>query len=110
MNILIKLTCLIGLVIAPILGSGVSENKQMKCPMEMKTTCCEQTMVDGKCSMGSEKAGANKRTTDKKVTVEISNLEGKAKATVTTTENGNATTQVFQGSLDEVKAKIDALK
>ena len=110
MNILIKLTCLIGLVIAPILGSGVSENKQMKCPMEMKTTCCEQTMVDGKCSMGSEKAGANKRTTDKKVTVEISNLEGKAKATVTTTDNGNATTQVFEGSLEEVKAKIDALK
>ena len=110
MNILIKLTCLIGLVIAPILGSGVSENKQMKCPMEMKTTCCEQTMVDGKCSMGSEKAVAKNVVTDKKVTVEISNIEGKAKATVTTTDNGNATTQVFEGSLEEVKAKIDALK
>jgi len=110
MNILIKLTCLIGLVIAPILGSGVSENKQMKCPMEMKTTCCEQTMVGGKCSMGSEKAGAKNVVTDKKVTVEISNIEGKAKATVTTTDNANATTQVFEGSLEEVKAKIDALK
>jgi K(+)-stimulated pyrophosphate-energized sodium pump len=36
MNILIKLTCLIGLVIAPILGNGVSENSA-------KDSCCTGT-------------------------------------------------------------------
>ena len=51
MNILIKLTCLIGLVMAPILGSGVSENKEMKCPMEMKATCHEGMNMMGKCDM-----------------------------------------------------------
>src|SRR6185436_18034320 len=49
MNILIKLTCLIGLVIAPILGADVSESKAMHCPMmEMKS--CHEGMM-GKCDM-----------------------------------------------------------
>jgi len=43
MNILIKLTCLIGLVIAPILGSG---NHDAKKAIESETKC---EMVDGKC-------------------------------------------------------------
>jgi len=47
MNILIKLTCLIGLVIAPILGNGsASENKMMNCTMEMKSG-----IMMGKCDM-----------------------------------------------------------
>jgi len=37
MNILIKLTCLIGLVIAPILGNGHSENTKAACCSEGKT-------------------------------------------------------------------------
>ena len=110
MNILIKLTCLIGLVIAPILGSGVSGNKAIQSPMELKTTCQQQAMQDGKCTMGAMEAGTNKTTTNKKVTVSITNMEGKAKATVTTSENGNAKTQVFEGSLEDVKAKVEALK
>jgi K(+)-stimulated pyrophosphate-energized sodium pump len=51
MNILIKLTCLIGLVIAPILGNGTSatpELKEVKCTMEMTTSCSEDM---GKCDM-----------------------------------------------------------
>jgi len=44
MNILIKLTCLVGLVIAPILGSGHGDHEGK----EVKTKkCCS---VDGKCS------------------------------------------------------------
>jgi K(+)-stimulated pyrophosphate-energized sodium pump len=42
MNILIKLTCLIGLVIAPILGSGAASEKEAGCG-----TKCE--MNEGKC-------------------------------------------------------------
>ena len=44
MNILIKLTCLVGLVIAPILGNGShgSENKEVKTEMMMGKKC-------GKC-------------------------------------------------------------
>jgi K(+)-stimulated pyrophosphate-energized sodium pump len=48
MNILIKLTCLIGLVIAPILGSGQHETKKSGA---CDTTKCE--MVDGKCVVSS---------------------------------------------------------
>ena len=43
MNILIKLTCLIGLVIAPILGSGHDDTKKA---IDSETKC---EMVDGKC-------------------------------------------------------------
>lgn len=45
MNILIKLTCLIGLVIAPILGSGHQDAKKAN---GCDTTKCE--MIDGKCA------------------------------------------------------------
>ena len=48
MNILIKLTCLIGLVIAPILGAGhEGGTKEMQCTVEMK---CDGEMM-GKCDM-----------------------------------------------------------
>ena len=42
----------------------------------------------------------------KTVNVQISDENGKAKATVITTDNGNKNIQVFEGSLEEVKAKI----
>ncbi|MDD5152058.1 MAG: sodium-translocating pyrophosphatase, partial [Flavobacterium sp.] len=150
--ILIKLTCLIGLVIAPILGNGsASENKVMKCTMEMKSSCAEGEMR-GKCDMskcatmskdecvamcdslgctpdqkemcmshydangkfmagaGEKACCAKKMTDEKNIRVEITNTDGKAKATVTTSENGQENTQVFEGSLEEVKAKVEALK
>ena len=51
MNILIKLTCLIGLVIAPILGGGhvsdevsaVNKSEIKKCSSEGKKPCCAKT-------------------------------------------------------------------
>ena len=48
MNILIKLTCLIGLVIAPILGNGTTDDKKAVAP------CCAmgtEMVMDTKCSM-----------------------------------------------------------
>jgi len=46
MNILIKLTCLIGLVVAPILGNGeASKHKMIKHTMEMKYSHPENSML-----------------------------------------------------------------
>jgi K(+)-stimulated pyrophosphate-energized sodium pump len=53
MNILIKLTCLIGLVIAPILGSGASEE-----PKGNGAAACE--MRDGKCMSNTMCTADNK--------------------------------------------------
>jgi len=118
MNILIKLTCLIGLVIAPILGNGshtISENM---------ATCCITT---GKCtSMSAEECKAKGCTNktckhvnaaampnhmmSKEVSIEKTNVDGKVKATIKTTVNGKEDIQNFEGTDEEVQAKIDAFK
>ena len=46
----------------------------------------------------------------KSVRVEITNVNGKTKGTVTKTENGKTTTEVYEGTEEEVQAKIDAAK
>jgi len=148
MNILIKLTCLIGLVIAPILGNGSATEGQMMnstmemrsggmmgncdmskcatmtkdecakmcddngCSPEQKEMCMSHYDANGKfiASTTGKACCATKVTTDKNVKVEIIKTEdGKANATVITSENGNVDTQVFEGSLEEVKAKVEAL-
>jgi K(+)-stimulated pyrophosphate-energized sodium pump len=149
MNILIKLTCLIGLVIAPILG-GHSEGvkKEMKYTIiEMNSSSstkvgkCDMskcaTMTKDACAKMCDSLGCSAEEkaicmshydakgnfiakegtkaccamdADKNVKVEIKNVNGKAKATVTTSENGNVNVQVFEGSLEDVKAKVEALK
>ena len=144
MNILIKLTCLIGLVIAPILGSGsATEGTAMKSSMEMMGNCdmskcammtkdeCAKMCDENGCTPAqkqmcmshydangkfvaptAEKACCvQKGMVDKSVKVAIIKTEdGEANATVTTSENGNVNTQVFEGSLEEVQAKVQALK
>jgi K(+)-stimulated pyrophosphate-energized sodium pump len=142
MNILIKLTCLIGLVIAPILG-GHSEGtkKEMKhiiikmhtdgdakmgqcdmtkcatmtkdecakmcdslgCSAEEKAMCIAQSDANGNNIAKEEKA-------KKLVNVQMINKNGKFKATVTVSENGKQTIQVFEGTEAEVKAKVESLK
>lgn len=151
MNILIKLTCLIGLVIAPILGNGISNEsiphcslppKEMKCTMQSMGKCdmskCA-TMTKEECAKMCDERGctpeqkemcmshydangkfmapaagkgccAKKGMLDKNIKVEIVKTDGKAKATVTTSEKGKADVQVFEGSLEEVKAKVKALE
>jgi len=149
MNILIKLTCLIGLVIAPILGNGTApEGKEMKCTIEMKSSCSEDmgkcdmskcaTMTKDECAKMCDSLGCSAEEKEvclshygadgkfiapkegeksccaedgaKNVKVEIKNENGKAKATVTTSEKGNVNVQIFEGSLEQVKAKVEALK
>ena len=46
----------------------------------------------------------------KDVRVEITNTNGKSKATITTTIDGKPTTQTFEGTEAEVRAKVDAVK
>jgi K(+)-stimulated pyrophosphate-energized sodium pump len=149
MNILIKLTCLIGLVIAPILG-GHSEGtkKEMKytiikmngdsisemgkcdmtkcatmtkdecakmcdslgCSAEEKEMCMSHYDANGKFVAKEGEKSCCAKDADKKVKVEITNTNGKAKATVTTSINKSVNVQTFEGSLEEVKAKVEELK
>ncbi|MEN2399709.1 sodium-translocating pyrophosphatase [Flavobacterium sp. MC2016-06] len=147
MNILIKLTCLIGLVIAPILGEGHStetvgmasccsktemHSGHSKCGMEemagmTKEECakmCKEKVCTpeetAKCMANYDANGKFKyQKTDcfdttkydkKRVEVSVSTVNGVTTGTVTKTENGKTTTEVFEGTEEEVKAKIEAAK
>ena len=90
MNILIKLTCLIGLVIAPILGGHSSEESH-----EINVNTIEAQSISNE-------------VIEKEITVKMdANDDGITKAVVKTTitENGkeSSTEQVFEGTVAEVK-------
>jgi len=89
MNILIKLTCLIGLVIAPILGGHSTED------------VTAMNMVTNEIK--------------KEVKVELTSNDdetAKAVVTISTTQNGETVTdyEVIEGSMEEVKAKVESLE
>ena len=117
MNILIKLTCLIGLVIAPILGNGthtISEKAACCATTEMCTSMSkEECMAKGcdskTCKFMSAGIVENEAIT-KEVSIEKTNLDGKVKATIKTTINGKEDIKSFEGTDAEVQAKIDAAK
>ena len=117
MNILIKLTCLIGLVMAPILGNGSHTISDAKASCCMTTGACtslskEECVAKG-CTSTSCKfmdAGKMQASSEENVTVEIKNINGAVIGTYTKISNGKTTTQTFQGTEEEVKAKIDSLK
>ena len=99
MNILIKLTCLIGLVIAPILGGHTVDSVREEV---VKTELIEAV------------APATNNVS-KEVSVEKTNIDGKVKATVTTSTSTNgeapvSNTQTFEGTDAEVTAKLEELK
>ena len=109
MNILIKLTCLIGLVIAPILGgghAGVDKNNEANVFITKDGT---------KINITSNTKFVSGHAATKIVKMNIEkNDDGTAKATVTTTttENGNEVTkdEIFEGTLEEVEEKINAFE
>ena len=88
MNILIKLTCLIGLVIAPILGGHSIESSQLVNSID--------TQVNQEISVNFDETNTN-------ATLKI--ISSKV-------ENGVATetTKVYEGSKDEIMDKLDELK
>ncbi|MFV8373418.1 sodium-translocating pyrophosphatase [Flavobacterium sp. LB2P74] len=117
MNILIKLTCLIGLVIAPILGNGSHT-------ISGKAACCASTEMcasmskeeclakgcDSKTCRFMNASEAVTKIVSKEVSIEKTNIDGKVKATIKTTINGKVTIQNFEGTDEEVQTKIDSLK
>ncbi|UQD55939.1 sodium-translocating pyrophosphatase [Flavobacterium sp. K5-23] len=117
MNILIKLTCLIGLVIAPILGNGthtISDTatcciSAAQCDSKSKEECVAKGCANTNCDY---MAHSNKmmHSVTKEVTIEKTNDNGVVTATITSTINGNVEKNVFKGTEAEVQAKIDALK
>jgi K(+)-stimulated pyrophosphate-energized sodium pump len=97
MNILIKLTCLIGLVLAPILGGKAVENVPVA--------------PEGAAII--EMSEIEEQAISKEVQV-IMSLEGEetvAKVTITTTENGktNVEEKTFRGTKAEVQSQIQKL-
>ena len=88
MNILIKLTCLIGLVIAPILGGHSAESNHVD----------DVTSKEIKVSVDMQ----NNDEVDDDVTAIV---------TISTNINGNETSEEFEidGSKDEVMEKIDKI-
>jgi K(+)-stimulated pyrophosphate-energized sodium pump len=109
MNILIKLTCLIGLVIAPILGGGhTTTDKNHEANVFI-------TRDGSKINITSSAQFVSEHAVKKIIKMNIDkNDDGTAKATVTTTttENGEEVTkdEIFEGTLEEVKKKLNAFE
>ena len=94
MNILIKLTCLIGLVIAPILGGHDVIAKTVEV-LEVEQT----EMVDVRNNVSKE------------VRIETTkDSDGAVKSIVTTTTDGKVDTKVFEGTEAEVNQKLDEFR
>tara|TARA_R100000935_G_scaffold38680_1_gene59985 strand:+ start:91402 stop:93921 length:2520 start_codon:yes stop_codon:yes gene_type:complete len=115
MNILIKLTCLIGLVIAPILGGHSADHTADGAMTEEMVFVDEdgnETILTDKQLQQVE--DADRTEVSKEVLVEMSS-EGDvstAEVTITTTKDGEATTEtkVFTGTEEEVKEQVEAIK
>lgn len=88
MNILIKLTCLVGLVIAPILGEIHGAGGHVKAAVEIVDPVLIKKEV--------------------KVKVEGED-ESNLKAEITITEGENTTTETLEGSKEEIEKKIEEL-
>lgn len=92
MNILIKLTCLVGLVIAPILStiSGQGEHASVKHNIEFV---------------------ADSNNLQKEIKVEVVKGDGAiAEATITVTENGVTKVNNFTGTSEEIDAEVAKYK
>ncbi|WP_378182143.1 sodium-translocating pyrophosphatase [Aquimarina sp. SS2-1] len=96
MNILIKLTCLIGLVIAPILGGHTTETAVATNEIEVIET----------------KSSSNKAEKQIEVQIDMDGEIANAMITITKTENGKTSTETkkLQGTEEEVKIQIEEIK
>lgn len=145
MNILIKLTCLIGLVIAPILGDGHAPSdiagnasccsksqlharlsskcqdmegitkeecikmcKEKGCSAEETAKCLSHFDANGKYVNQKTDCFDTSKYNKKRVEINLATVNGITTGTVTKTENGKTTTQVYEGTKAEVKAKVEA--
>ncbi|MCC1483856.1 sodium-translocating pyrophosphatase [Winogradskyella immobilis] len=114
MNILIKLTCLIGLVVAPILGGHTEEGLAMVNEKEnvwIDNNGVKHNIAEAKEMEFSDEAKSIEKRVEVKMTKEEDGL-AKAIFTTTITKNGEdtVTEKVFEGTEEEVKAKIEAFE
>lgn len=100
MNILIKLTCLIGLVIAPILGS---HTEGAEITNIQAATVIEQPVITGQES-STEISIDRQKNADGKVTATVTI------STKTSNEELKTDQKTFEGTEEEVNAQIEALK
>jgi len=111
MNILIKLTCLIGLVIAPILGGHTTDTITID---EDTVTITKSANEELKVKVNSNAVTADKNEIKREVTIEVNpNDESQATATVKITRmvNGKEVTETktITGTLDEVEKKAEEI-
>ncbi|MEQ6123158.1 sodium-translocating pyrophosphatase [Pseudotenacibaculum sp. MALMAid0570] len=109
MNILIKLTCLVGLVIAPMLG-GHGTEKHADANVWIQEDGTEIKVTSNAKFISDKDVDINKSIKVKMT----KNDDGTVKAVVTTstTENGETVTkeEIFEGTKEEVEKKIEAFK
>ena len=92
MNILIKLTCLIGLVIAPILGGHSIENTNLEL-----NTINPESQINQQISV-TMNVGENDETTLKVISSKV--INGVA----------SESTEIFKGTQDQMMSKLEELK
>ena len=115
MNILIKLTCLIGLVIAPILGGHTSEEGVAMIEEDVAWFDTNGVKRDLSEAINTKSPG-DKKLVERKVEVKMTkNDDGSTKATVvysTITDDGEEVVKekVFEGTEEEVDAKLKAFE
>lgn len=118
MNILIKLTCLIGLVIAPILGGEASNHgamasccsgagTEMVCKSMSHEDCIAKGCTNPSCK-NMKMPEVNQMSTE--VLIEKSKTEEKVTAKVSMTKDGKEEVVEFKGTEAEVDAQIEAFK
>ena len=108
MNILIKLTCLVGLVIAPILGGHTSDGSTSSW-----TDDSGNVFVVKGTSVEDSALHESHNTEEVKIHMSV-NDDGTATAAVTSMimENGEMKTEekVFEGTVEEVEAAVESFK
>jgi K(+)-stimulated pyrophosphate-energized sodium pump len=81
------------------------------CTAAEKEMCLSHYDANGKFVAGDMKACcAAKAESVKEVRIETTNNDGKVKSIVTTKTDGKVDTQVYEGTQDEVNAKLDELR
>jgi K(+)-stimulated pyrophosphate-energized sodium pump len=115
MNILIKLTCLVALVISPILGGHhLTEVSGDNVTKEVMVIDGEgnKTVLDDEQTDQVQDAGKTVYSKQMKVDMSVNGNVTTANVTITTIKEGKTVTEMktFSGTDEEVKAQIEALK
>ncbi|SDE85473.1 sodium-translocating pyrophosphatase [Ulvibacter litoralis] len=114
MNILIKLTCLVGLVIAPILGGHGSMAHSDTTTEEIISIDEDgnETRLTNKQADEMDAAGLTEVSKEVMVKMSVDGDVTTAEVTIETTKDGETTTETktFKGTEDEVEAELKALR